>query len=574
MFKNNVKPPRLYFNRRCGSGEEKFIRCGGKIDFDCLRAEGPLVILSKASKKFSTQKILEDIDLVINKMDRIAIVGPNGTGKSTLLKIITGAIAPDDGEVSRNKDLRIGYLPQETNWNSLKNTIAEEIKTADENIFNLINRKKNFEAIISDTKRKDLKEKIKEYGAVSGSYEASKGYEYERLTEETLEKFDFSESEWGRKVKSLSGGERTRLALAKIILTRPNMLVLDEPTNHLDLETINWLENLLANWRMAVIVVSHDAAFLDLICDKTFELSKNGLEKYYCNYSEYLEEKKERDRLAEEAKKRQDKYLGGQKEFIERFRYKATKARAVQSRIKLLEKMAKAPEPDKDNKAINIKFKLAGGLPEKILEISDLVVGIEGAALALFEGDWEINKADKIGIIGANGAGKSTILKTLSGKIKPIEGKIAYSKKIKTGYYAQACEELDPDKNIFDEVRSKTGAEDQEIRRALGALLFSGEDAFKMVSDLSGGERARVAIAELILNNSSMLLLDEPTNHLDIASKDRIAEVLKSFTGPIIMVSHDRLALNKICNIIWEVKDGEIKKYLGNYEDYKCNTKK
>ncbi len=540
-----------------------------KIDFDCPRAEGPLIILSKISKNFSTQTILQDIDLVINASDRIAIVGPNGTGKSTLLKIITGALDPDGGEVSRNKNLKIGYLPQETNWNSLKNTILEEIKTADPDIFNLINQKKSFEAVLSDTKRKDLKEKIKEYGEITHGYEANKGYEYERLTEETLEKFGFPQSEWERKVKSLSGGERTRLALAKIILQKPNMLVLDEPTNHLDLETINWLENLLFNWHMAVVVVSHDAAFLDFVCDKTFELSKNGLEKYYCKYSEYLEEKKERNRLAEEAKKRQDKYLSGQEEFIERFRYKATKAKAVQSRIKLLEKMEKAPELEKDSKKISIRFKSLGGLPEKVLEITDLVAGVDGTALVMLEGEWEINKADKIGIIGANGAGKSTILKTLNGSVKPIEGKVVYSKKIKTGYYAQAHEELDPEKSIFDEVRSKTGAEDQDIRSILGSLLFSGEDAFKMVSDLSGGERARVAIAELILNNSNMILLDEPTNHLDLASKDRIAEVLKSFNGPIIMVSHDRSVLNKVCNIIWEVKDGEAKRFEGNYTDYK-----
>lgn len=546
MFKNNVK-----------------------IDFDSPWVEGSLVILNHISKNFSTQKILDDIDLVINEMDRIAIVGPNGTGKSTLLKIITGAFDPDEGEVSRNKDLKIGYLPQETSWNSLKNTIAEEIKTADLSIFNLINQKKDFEAIIADTARKDLKEKIKEYGEITHGYEASKGYEYERLTEETLEKFGFPRSEWERQVKSLSGGERTRLALAKIILQKPNMLVLDEPTNHLDLETINWLENLLVGWQMAVVVVSHDAMFLDLVCDKTYELSKNGLEKYFCNYSEYLEEKKERNRLAEQAKKRQDKYLSEQEEFIERFRYKATKAKAVQSRIKLLDKMDKALELEKDSKKINIKFKSLGGLPEKVLEIFDLVAGVDGTALVMLEGEWEINKADKIGIIGANGAGKSTILKTLEGKAHPIEGKIVYSKKIKIGYYAQAHEELDPEKTIFDEVTLKTGAEDQDIRSILGSLLFSGEDAFKMVSDLSGGERARVAIAELILNNSNMLLLDEPTNHLDLASKDRIADVLKSFNGPIIMVSHDRLVLNKVCNIIWEVKDGEVKKYLGNYEDYK-----
>lgn len=539
------------------------------IQIDFPPVEDPLIVLSKVSERFNSREIFKDIDLVVNQKDRIAIVGPNGMGKSTLLKIIIGLISPDGGSAERNKDLRIGYLPQETNWNSLKNPILEEMKSADPAICNLIKRKKEYESLLADKKREDIKAKIKEYGVVTHDYEARKGYEYERLAEEILKKFNFPESGWARDVKSLSGGERTRLALAKIILCRPNILILDEPTNHLDLETIEWLENFLLGWEMSVIAVSHDHHFLDLICDKTFELTRSGLDKYYCNYSEYVREKAEKARSLEEAAKRQDKYLAKQEEFVERFRYKATKARAVQSRIKMLDKIEKVEAPEKSGKKMKIQFGFSHGLPRKVLEIKDLVVGNKNIPLVVMEGVWEMGRNDKVGVIGSNGAGKSTLLKALSGKEKPLEGKISYSEKIKTGYYAQAHEELDPEKNILDEVRGKTNLGDEKVRSILGALLFSGEEAEKMISDLSGGERARVAIAELILTDSNMLLLDEPTNHLDLASKDAVAEVLKDFSGPIIMVSHDRYVLNKVCNIIWEIKDGEAEKYLGNYDDYK-----
>ncbi|MCK4891166.1 MAG: ABC-F family ATP-binding cassette domain-containing protein [Candidatus Pacebacteria bacterium] len=530
--------------------------------------EGSLVILSKVSKKFGTEELFAGIDLVVNSNDRIAIVGANGIGKSTLVKIIMKQEEIESGNVQNHKALSIGYLPQETHWNFLNNTILEEMMSADKLIYELIVQKRDYENLMANANGTDLKERINEYGEVVSDYEANDGYEYEEFAEEVLEKFNFSESEWERKINSLSGGEKTRLALAKIILQKPNILILDEPTNHLDLETINWLEKFLVNWNGAILAISHDKRFLDLICNKTFELQQGGLEKYYCNYSGYLKERNEREKSKVEEYKRQQKYLTEQNEWIERFRYKATKARAVQSRIKMLDKLDKVSKPDEHKKKVKIKFNISRRLPQKVLEFKDLFVGGKDFPLAVFEGNWIVEKKNKIGIIGSNGAGKSTFLKTLVGKNDSIEGKIKFFSGVKIGYYAQAHEELDPEKNILEEVESKVKKGQEKIRTVLGALLFSGEDVFKSIDDLSGGERARVAIAELILSGSNMLLLDEPTNHLDIESKSAMIEVLKSFNSPIIIVSHDRSVLSEVCNIIWEIKNNEVKEYLGNYEDY------
>ncbi|MCK4918928.1 MAG: ABC-F family ATP-binding cassette domain-containing protein [Candidatus Pacebacteria bacterium] len=535
--------------------------------------EGSLVILSKVSKKFGTEKLFSGVDLVVNSNDRIAIVGANGMGKSTLVKIIMKQEEIESGDVQNHKDLSIGYLPQETHWNSLDNTITEEMIAADEKIYKLIISKRELEDLMSDSKRLDMDEKIKEYGEIVYDYENRRGYEYEEYAEEVLKKFNFPKNEWKRRVSSLSGGEKTRLALAKIVLQKPNILILDEPTNHLDLDTIDWLENFLVNWNGAILAISHDKRFLDLVCDKTFELQRGGLEKYYCNYSGYLEERTEREQRKAEEYKRQQKYLTEQNEWIERFRYKATKARAVQSRIKLLDKLDKISEPEEHKKKVKIKFNIAKRLPQKILEIKDLFVGGENFPLAVFEGNWAVEKENKIGIIGPNGAGKSTFLKILTGKNKAIDGDIKFTSGVKIGYYAQAHEELDPEKNILEEVESKVKIGQEKIRTVLGALLFTGEDVFKKVSALSGGERARVALAELILSETNMLVLDEPTNHLDIQSKDAINEVLKGFGGPIIIVSHDRSVLTEVCNIIWEIKNNEVKAYLGNYEDFEARKK-
>ena len=531
--------------------------------------KNPLLILSGVSKSFSSKEIFSGVDLMVQQKDRIAIVGPNGTGKSTLLKMIVGTTDCDEGSVDRNKNLKIGYLPQETNWGSLDNEIITELKSADENIFKLINKKKKYEQLVFETEGKDSEENINKYEKITRQYEVNRGHNYEIFAEKILREFDFSEDDWKRTVRSLSGGERTRLALAKIVLCQPNILILDEPTNHLDLETIIWLESVLVESEMTIIAVSHDEYFLNLVFDKTFELTKNGLEKYYCNYSGYIEEKKKRREGVEARYKRQEKYLGKQQEFIDRFRAKATKARAVQSRIKMLDKIEKVEKTEKDGKKIRIKFDEFPRLPHKVLEIEDLLIGKIDLPLTTFNGKWEIEKENKIGIIGPNGAGKSTFLKTVIGKKEVTQGKIKFSNEVKIGYYAQAHEDLDPKKTILEEVEAKTDANENKVRSILGSLLFSGKDVYKSISDLSGGERARVAIAELILGNSNMLFLDEPTNHLDLESKEIIAGVLKSFNGPIMMVSHDRYVLDEVCNVIWEIENNKVTKYFGNYADYK-----
>ena len=543
------------------------------IEIKSKPVDGSLVILSKISKKFGTELLFSGIDLVVNGNDRIAIVGANGMGKSTLVKIIMKQEEIESGDAQNHKNISIGYLPQETHWNSLDNTILEEMISADKDIYKLIVSKRELEDLMSDSKRADINEKVNEYGEVVHEFENRGGYAYEEYAEEVLEKFNFLESEWERKVSSLSGGEKTRLALAKIVLQKPNILILDEPTNHLDLDTIDWLEKFLMSWNGAILAISHDKIFLDSICNKTFELQRGGLEKYFCNYSGYLEERNERNQRKAVEYKIQQKYLKEQNEWIERFRYKPTKARAVQSRIKLLEKMDKISEPEEQKKNVKIKFNIAKRLPQKVLEIKDLFIGGENFPLAVFEGNWEIEKENKIGIIGPNGAGKSTFLKILTGKNDAIAGDIKFFSGVKIGYYAQAHEELDPHKNILEEVESKVSIGQEKIRTVLGALLFTGEDVFKKVSALSGGERARVALAELILSETNMLILDEPTNHLDIQSKDAINEVLKGFGGPIIIVSHDRSVLTEVCNIIWEIKNNEVKAYLGNYEDYEERKK-
>ncbi|MCK5413440.1 MAG: ABC-F family ATP-binding cassette domain-containing protein, partial [Candidatus Pacebacteria bacterium] len=271
--------------------------------------EGSLVILSKVSKKFGTELLFSGIDLVVNGNDRIAIVGANGMGKSTLVKIIMKQEEIESGDVQNHKDLSIGYLPQETHWNSLDNSIFEEMISADERIYKLIVGKRKLEELMSDTKRADIDEKMKEYGEIVHDFENRRGYEYEEYAEEVLEKFNFPESDWERKVSSLSGGEKTRLALAKIILQNPNILILDEPTNHLDLDTIDWLEKFLGSWNGAILAISHDKRFLDSVCDKTFELQRGGLEKYFCNYSGYLEERNEREQRKAAEYKIQQKYL-------------------------------------------------------------------------------------------------------------------------------------------------------------------------------------------------------------------------------------------------------------------------
>ncbi|OQX00470.1 hypothetical protein BWK69_01350 [Candidatus Parcubacteria bacterium A4] len=512
MEKNDIKISKSFYN----SGS--------------IKIKEPLFIFRNISKSFFGKELFHDVVMSMSDGERIAVVGANGTGKSTILKIIIGLKESDQGSVERNRELKIGYLPQETHWDSLKNAIFQEV--------------------------------------------CSVKPEMQREITYLLKDFGFPEKSWERKISSLSGGEKTKLALLKLLILKPNLLILDEPTNHLDLQTIEWLEDFLVSWKRGIICVSHDKYFLDKVCDKTFELSNNGFEKYYCSYSQYLEERAVRLENKDLNYNRQEKYLKKQQEFIDRFRAKASTAKRVQSKIKQIKKMELA-EKLETNKDIKIRLDSETKVCSKVMEINDLLVGAEESPLFVVSEKLEVRWGDKIGIVGRNGSGKSTFLKMILRSQEDNIREIKLNDRIKLGYYAQGHEELDPKKNILEEVTSKATVEEEKIRNVLGGLLFSGKDVFKKIGSLSGGERARVALAELILSGKpNLFLLDEPTNHLDLPSKEIINKLFKEFSGTVILISHDRHILNNVCNIIWEVKGGAIKEYLGNYDDYRRSIAK
>lgn len=528
----------------------------------------PLVILKDVAKSYGKEELFAGVRLKVMAGDRIAIVGANGMGKTTLLKMIIGEEEADEGTRELHRLTHIGYLPQETHWDSLQNTVFEEIHSANRKMKALMDKKnalekKDKEGTITETE-------TAEYLQLLEIYKENDGYRHEGLIERLLDDFGFAKESWIRTVATLSGGERTKLALAKVALTSPSVIILDEPTNHLDIETCEWLENFLLHWNKAIVCVSHDRYFLDRVCDKTYELTHHGLEKYNCRYSDYVIEKEERRERLEKDYKIQQNYLKQQQEFIDRFRYKATKASAVQSRIKMLEKMDLIELPEEPGKDIRIKLEAGKKLCRSVMKLDSVSIGPEGKPLFTQEGKIEVEWGDKVGIIGNNGMGKSTLLKSILGKMPLLKGKITVDGRAQVGYYAQAHEELDPEKIILDELASKTIESDERIRAVLGALLFSQNDVEKKkIKCLSGGERARVVLAELILQKLNMLLLDEPTNHLDLPSKEVITNVFKEYNGTIVLVSHDRYILNEVCNNIWEVKDGKLNHYLGNYEDYR-----
>lgn len=531
------------------------------------RSQHPLVILKDAVKSFEKEEIFSGVRLTVRNEDRIAIVGSNGTGKSTVLKMVVGQESADDGAIEISREARIGYLPQETHWDSLSNSVLDEARSANLKMAEMIESKISYEK--KEKEGKLSESETEDYVAFLDKFKQAGGYRYEGKIEKLLESFGFQKEAWTRRVESLSGGERTKLALAKVLLFNPNMIVLDEPTNHLDIETIEWFEQFLSHWRGAILCVAHDRYFLDKVCDKTYELSKDGLEKYYCPYSQYVEERKARIEKKEKDYKLQQKYLKEQEEFINKFRYKATKAAGVQSRIKMLEKIERLEPPKKDISDIKVRLDAGRKVCYKVMELNRLAVGAEGRPLFRLDGKIDVAWGDKVGIIGNNGTGKSTLLKTILSKHDLIKGTIKIHEKIIVGYYAQAHEELDPNKTILDEVASKISEDEQKIRQVLGSLLFTGDDVEKKICSLSGGERARVALAELILQRSNLLLLDEPTNHLDLPSKEVVTGVLRDFNGTILLVSHDRYTLNNACNNIWEVKDGTLTAYPGNYDDFR-----
>ncbi|MBO6571720.1 MAG: ABC-F family ATP-binding cassette domain-containing protein [Balneola sp.] len=522
--------------------------------------------LEKISLALGDRDLLDEISTLINPGERIGLVGPNGAGKSTLLKIIMGIQEKDAGTIVLSNEETLGYLPQDGVDPDFELTVIEEVETAFSEIFDLEEEVNELQQKLAETDpESDEHEKLLErYGLLQTKLEASGLYTLRSDVEKILMGLGFKESDFSRKTTEFSGGWLMRIALAKLLLKKPTYLLLDEPTNHLDIESLQWMENFLNSYEGAVIVVSHDRAFLDTITNRTLALRKGKMSDYSGNYSFYERKWEEERELLINAQKNQAKELKETEEFIERFRYKASKARQVQSRVKQLEKIDRIEVEDE---LANVSFSFPE--PERSGQVVMRLESIKKSYgdNVVFDGlDYEIERGDKIAVVGPNGAGKSTMIRILAG-IESIQGgERNEGHKVTTNYFAQhQAEDLDLKKDAL-EVMMSAGSNEKEsrLRSILGSFLFRGDDVFKKVKVLSGGEKSRLALAKMLLSPANFLIFDEPTNHLDMSSKNILQQALQQYEGTCVIVSHDRAFLDPIVDKVLEVQKNRVRTYLGN----------
>ncbi|MED0716857.1 MULTISPECIES: ABC-F family ATP-binding cassette domain-containing protein [Aeribacillus] len=531
-----------------------------------------LLQLNKITKYYGADLILSNIKLEIQTGDKIAVVGRNGAGKSTLLKIIAGEMSFDSGEIVKPKDLTIGYLAQNTGLESTK-SIWDEMLTVFEELRNIETELRNIEqkmaAISSAGDSHALQSLMKEYDSLQHLYKENGGYQYEADIRSVLHGLGFADYDYSTKISVLSGGQKTRLALGKLLLKKPDLLILDEPTNHLDMETLNWLEQYLQHYNGAVLIVSHDRYFLDRVVNTVYEISRTVCTKYVGNYSAYLKQKAEAyERELKQFEKQQEE-IARMKDFIQRNLARASTTKRAQSRRKMLEKMEILDRPAGDEKSASFSFEIEKQSGNDVLKAIDLSLSYDQKTPIVKNINFSINRKDSIALIGPNGVGKSTLLKTIINRLKPLSGKIQFGSNVQIGYYDQEQADLSSSKRVLDELwddyPEKT---EKEIRTVLGNFLFSGDEVLKTVSSLSGGEKARLALAKLMLKKANFLIMDEPTNHLDLDSKEVLENALINFPGTILFVSHDRYFINKIATKIFELSTEGIAEYIGDYDYY------
>lgn len=531
-----------------------------------------LLQLNKITKYYGADLILSNIKLEIQTGDKIAVVGRNGAGKSTLLKIIAGEMPFDSGEIVKPKDLTIGYLAQNTGLESTK-SIWDEMLTVFEELRNIEAELRNIEqkmaAISSAGDSHASQSLMKEYDSLQHLYKENGGYQYEADIRSVLHGLGFADYDYSTKISVLSGGQKTRLALGKLLLKKPDLLILDEPTNHLDMETLNWLEQYLQHYNGAVIIVSHDRYFLDRVVNTVYEISRTVCTKYVGNYSAYLKQKAEAyERELKQFEKQQEE-IARMKDFIQRNLARASTTKRAQSRRKMLEKMEILDRPAGDEKSASFSFEIEKQSGNDVLKAIDLSLSYDQKTPIVKNINFSINRKDSIALIGPNGVGKSTLLKTIINRLKPLSGKIQFGSNVQIGYYDQEQADLSSSKRVLDELwddyPEKT---EKEIRTVLGNFLFSGDEVLKTVSSLSGGEKARLALAKLMLKKANFLIMDEPTNHLDLDSKEVLENALINFPGTILFVSHDRYFINKIATKIFELSTEGIAEYIGDYDYY------
>jgi len=502
----------------------------------------------------------------INDKDRVAIVGRNGAGKSTLLKIISGEIDFDNGERTVSKDTTIGYLSQEF-------IVREDLSIYEEMItcFNeIIELEKELEKISYELTSKNIESNpglLDKYDRLQNQVLTHKDYHYKSKIDSVLYGLDFDKEVFDKKISTFSGGEKTRLSMAKLLLSEPDLLILDEPTNHLDMENVAWLENYLSSYNGAIVIVSHDRYFIDKVVNVVYNLEFGKLKKYVGNYSNFLRQ------YEEDYEKNLKEYVSQQKdikrleEFVQKNIARASTSKMAKSRQKVLDKMEIIDNPRKDDKAANIEFRIKEQSGRDVLIVNDLQVGYEEQVGQKY--NFSVYKGDRLAIVGKNGIGKSTLIKTIAKKQKKLGGNIQYGSKVSLGYYDQKQAEFESSKTILNELWDEYPLmKEAEVRTVLGRFLFRGDDVLKIVRDLSGGEKARLQLAKLMLEKNNLLILDEPTNHLDITSKQVLEEALENYEGTILFVSHDRYFINKIANKVFDITEEGYNIYLGNYDYY------
>lgn len=521
------------------------------------------------SKSFGTDVIIKSCSFNIEDHEKAAIVGINGAGKSTLLKIITGIEPADTGLVTLAKDKTLGYLSQQQNLNS-DNTIYDELLSVKQYILDMEAQLRSIENQMKSADDTALETLMKKYSDLNHEFELNNGYAYKSEITGVLKGLGFAEEDFTLNVNTLSGGQKTRVALGRLLLSKPDIILLDEPTNHLDMESISWLENYLLNYSGAVLIVAHDRYFLDKIVSKIIELDNGNATVFSGNYTDYASKKAILRNMQLKEYLNQQREIKHQEEVITKLKQfnREKSIKRAESREKMLNKMEFVDKPEILNDKMDIKLESNVISGNDVLTVDNLTKGFDGTVL--FDNIcFQIKRGERVALIGSNGTGKTTILKLINGIIPADSGSIYLGAKVNIGYYDQEHHVLDPDKTIFDEIRDAyPDLNNTQIRNTLAAFLFTNEDVFKYIKDLSGGERGRVSLAKLMLSNANFLILDEPTNHLDITSKEILENALNSYTGTVLFVSHDRYFINSTATRIIELANKTVVNYIGNYDYY------
>lgn len=534
-----------------------------------------MIVLScnNLNKSFGIDSILENLNFTVNEYDKIGIIGVNGTGKTTLFKIISGIYGYDSGDIYTSKDCEIGYLEQNTNFHS-ENTILEEVLEVFKDVIEMEKYLRDLEHKISEessnTNSTTLEKLMNEYSNKLEAFSDMNGYGYKSEAKGVLKGLGFSDEDMDKPISILSGGEKTRVLLGKLLLKKPTLLLLDEPTNHLDSEAIEWLEVFLKQYKGTVILISHDRYFLDQVVNRIFEIHNKKLKTYNGNYSDFIKASAIEKELELKKFEDQQKDIKKQEESIERLKAfgREKHLKRARSKEKALAKVDVLDKPEAYRKKAKIEFNPSVTSGNDVLQLRDISMGY-GERILFKDLNLDIYRGEKVALIGANGIGKSTLFKIIMNEITPLSGDIKFGTNVNVSYFHQEQKTLNLDNTIIDEIWEDNKQLTQtSLRTMLGAFLFEGEEVFKKISTLSGGERARVAILKLILSNANLLLLDEPTNHLDIDSKEVLEEALSSYTGTIFTISHDRYFLNTVVDKVLVLDENGITEYLGNYDYY------